>query len=168
MASALSKSFYAVLFFILIAANICIYQTVFAPRMLTIAILDVGKGDAVLIRTPNNKTLLVDAGPDASILRALGTALPEWQRNIDVIALTGTKSNSVGGLPEVLQKYHVQTVLHFGADIPYGTSFALDSTHIKIIAPDRLDISYGATSLSISSSTPAGTFISDGKAMIKK
>jgi len=163
----LPKRFYVILFFILIAANICIYQTLFAPHVLEVTILEVGKGDAILIRTPSKKTLLIDAGPDASTLRALGTVLPEWQKNIDAVALTSSKTSSIGGLPEVLTKYHVPTVLHFGTDIPYGTSLAFDSTHITIIAPATVIINYGSTSLSISSSTPAGTFISDGKEFIK-
>jgi hypothetical protein len=167
MPRTLPKSFYAIMLCVLIVANICIYQTIFAPRVLEVSVLEVGKGDAVLVQTPNKKILLVDAGPDASILRALGTALPEWQKNIDVVALTNTKSNSIGGLSEVMNKYHVGTLLHFGADIPYGTSLTLDSARITIVAPDRLDISYDSTSLSISSTTPVGTFISDGKILTK-
>jgi competence protein ComEC len=163
MPRALSKSFYVILLFILITANICLYQEIFAPRVLKVMVLEIGKGDAILIRTSNKKTLLIDTGPDAGILRALGTSLPEWQKTINAIALTSSKTSSVGGLSEVLQKYRVQTILHFGTDIPYGTSFALDSTRITIIAPDTVTISYGSTSLSISSTTPAGTFISDGK-----
>lgn len=167
MSRALPISFYLLLFFGLIIANILVYRAIFAPRVLQVSILEVGKGDAILIRTPNNKTLLVDAGPDASILRALGTALPEWQREIDAIALTGSKTAETGGLPEVINKYHVQTILHFGTDISYGTSLVLDGAHIDIVAPATLIIDYGATSISISSSTPADTFISDGKTVTK-
>ena len=167
MSRLVPKSFYVILLFILVAANIFLYQTIFAPRILEVSILEVGKGDAILVRTPNQKTLLIDTRPDASVLRALGFTLPEWQKNIDAVALTSTKTNSIGGLPEVLQKYHVSTLLHFGTDIPYGTSLAFDSAHITIIAPATVSIIYAATALSISSSTPAGVFISDGKTVLK-
>ena len=53
------------------------------------------------------KTILVDTGPDAGILRALGLALPMWQRSIDAVILTGTKTSFVGGLPEVQDRYRV-------------------------------------------------------------
>ena len=161
------KNFYLILFFILVAGNIYVYKELFAPRVLEISILEVGNGDAVLVRTPNKKTLLIDAGPDASILRALGTALPEWQRKIDAVILTSTKTSSVGGLSEVINHYNVPTILHSGSDIPYGTPLVLGAVHAIIIAPDKLTISYGATSLDISSTTPKGLSVSDGKTMTK-
>jgi len=162
------KNFYLILFLILIAGNVCIYKTVFAPRDLDVAVLEVGKGNAVLVRTPNKKTLLIDTGPDASILRALGTSLPEWQRTIDVVILTSEKKNSVGGLPEVASKYNISKLIHFGTNaFPYGSRVSLDSVSIKIISPATLTISYGSTSLNISSSTPSCTYISDGKVMTK-
>jgi beta-lactamase superfamily II metal-dependent hydrolase len=169
MLRVLPKSFYAVLILILLAANVCVYQTIFAPHVLQISVLDVGKGNSVLIQTPNKKTILIDAGPDASILRAIGTTLPEWQKNIDEIILTGAKTSFTGGLPEVLNKYHVPTPLSFGtASNPYGSQIILDSVSIKIISPATLTISFGDTSLSISSSTPKGVYTSDGKTIIKK
>ena len=162
------KNFYIILFLILLAANFLIYKTIFAPATLQISILEVGKGDSFLIRTPNKKTLLVDAGPDASILRALGTALPEWQRNIDIVILTNSKTSSTGGLPEVTSHYRIPTPINFGTNtVPYGARLVLDTVSIKIISPATLSISYGSTSLNISSSTPAGTFISDGKVITK-
>ncbi len=165
----LPKIFYTVLILILIAANICVYQTIFTPHTLQISVLNVGKGNSVLIRTPNKKTILIDTGPDASILRALGTTLPEWQRTIDIIILTGTKSNFTGGLPEVQNKYHTPTHIYFGTPaFPYGSQISLDSVSIKIIAPATLTISFGSASLQISSSTPKGVYAPDGKGIIKK
>ena len=168
MSHVLPKSFYAVLLLILIAANVCVYQTIFAPHTLQIFVLDVGKGNSVLVQTPNKKTILVDAGPDASILRAIGTSLPEWQKDIDDIILTSAKTSFTGGLPEVLQKYHAPTPFSFGtASHPYGSQISLDSVSIKIIAPGTLTISFGDASLSISSSTPKGVYVSEGKEIVK-
>ena len=169
MLRVLPKRFYAILLLLLIAANVCVYQTIFESHTLQIFVLDVGKGNSVLIRTPNKKTILIDVGPDASILRAIGTSLPEWQKNIDDIILTSSKSNFTGGLPEVLQKYHSPTPLSFGtASHPYGSQISLDSVSIRIIAPATLTVSFGDTSLSISSSTPKGVYTSDGKTITKK
>jgi hypothetical protein len=60
---------------ILIAANISIYRVIFAPRALEVSVLNVGKGNATPMRTPSKMTILVNAGPDASILRALGAGV---------------------------------------------------------------------------------------------
>jgi beta-lactamase superfamily II metal-dependent hydrolase len=101
-------SVYILLIFILIVMNISVYQTIFAPQVLEVRTLDVGeKGSATLVRAPGGATILIDTGPDASILRALGTALLPWQRRIDVVILTGTKKASTGGLPDVLNRYDV-------------------------------------------------------------
>ena len=150
---------------ILLVANFFIYKDILAPRVLTVFVLDVGeKGNATLVQTPNRKTILIDTGPDASILRALGTALPEWKRNIDVIELTSATAGAVGGLPDVTSRYHVPTPVHFGtAATPYGARLAFNDVSIVVLAPGIFTISYGATSLSISSSTPKGVYISDGK-----
>lgn len=157
-------SFYFLLLCGLVAANVSIYRTIFAPRALEITVLEVGKGEATFVRTSSGETLLIDAGPDASILRALGSALPIWQRNIDAVILTSTKASLVGGLPEVESRYHVSTPIYIGdAVAPYGASFIFENSRIKIIAPATFAISYGSTLLNISSSTPAGTYISDGQ-----
>jgi hypothetical protein len=60
---------------ILIAANISIYRVIFAPRALEVSGLNAGKRNATLVRTPNKTTILVNAGPDASILRVLGAGV---------------------------------------------------------------------------------------------
>jgi len=156
--------FYSILFGILVVANVSVYRTVFAPRVLMVTVLEVGKGDATLIRTPNGKTVLIDTGPDASILRALGTALPPWQRSLNAVVLTSTKKSAIGGLPDVTNRYRIPTPVYFGTKTtPYGTRLALGDFYIEIISPGTFNISYGVTSLVISSSTPNGVYISDEK-----
>ena len=156
-----------VLFIVLIVANIFIYKTIVAPNVLKVSVLEAGKGSAVFIQTQNRKTLLIDTGSDASILRALGTSLSEWKRNIYAVALTSDKTISTGGLSEVTSHYKVSNILRFGSSVPYGTPLTFDSVHINILAPQIVDISYGASSLSISSSTPKSVYTSDGKTFVK-
>ena len=153
---------------ILMAVNVFMYRAIVAPHVLKISVLEVGKGNAILIQSPSEKTFLIDVGPDASILRALGEALPMWQRRIDAIILTSTKNSFVGGLPEVESRYRVGARMHFGnAAAPYGTSIMFDGSRITVVSPGVLTISYGSTTFSISSSTPTGTYISDGELIQK-
>ncbi len=160
----LPRSFYTVFFFIFIAGNISVYQAILAPQVLEVAVLEVGKGNAVLVHTPHDKTILIDTGPDAGILRALGSMLPMWQRSIDAVILTGTKSSVAGGLPEVESRYDVVARMHVGdRAAPYGTSFMFDNARIEIIAPATLSISYGATTFDIFPSTPTGVYTSNGE-----
>ena len=151
----------------LAAANVFAYHAILAPRVLTVTALGMGKGSATLVRAPDGRTLLVDAGPDASILRALGETLPVWQRKIDAVILTCAKTACIGGLPEVESRYRVSTVVHLGdRSTAYGAPLLFDgSARITIPSPGALVISYGATVLSISSSTPPGTYVSDGNVL---
>ncbi len=154
----LPRSFYLLLFVVLILGNVSIYREIFAAEVLKVSILEVGKkGSAVLMRSPSGATILIDTGPDASILRALGSELPPWKRTIDAVLLTSEKTSAAGGLADVTSRYRVKTV------IKSGTRFLLGNTSITILSLGTFDISYGATRLTISSSTPKGVYLSNGE-----
>ena len=130
--------------------------------VLTVNILDVGKGNAILVHTPSNKTILIDTGADASILRALGENLPMWQRNIDVVILTSSAARSAGGLQSVQSRYRIAEIIKIGdKSTPYGSIINFDGSGIKILAPAILQISSGASVFKISSSTPVGVYIAN-------
>ena len=82
---------------------------------LHLVMLDVGQGDAILVVAPSGATLLVDGGPDPDVtLRRLGSALPWWRRDIGTVILTHPHQDHVGGLPDVLRRFRVTTVLDSG------------------------------------------------------
>ncbi len=74
---------------------------------LHVSFFDVGQGDAILIESPNGTTVLVDAGPDASVLRELSSRLGFFDRSIDAVLLTHEDRDHVGGMPEVFARYDV-------------------------------------------------------------
>jgi len=84
-----------------------------------IVALDIGQGDAILIISPNGKTMLVDGGN--SSLDAREVILPYLQENgydrLDVMVLTHPDADHVGGLPEVLRS------------IPVGIGVATGQVH---------------------------------------
>jgi competence protein ComEC len=60
-------------------------------------VLDVGDGQAILIRGPHG-AFLIDAGPSPTRLRdALGAQLPPWQSKLDAIVITAPSLGHVGG-----------------------------------------------------------------------
>jgi competence protein ComEC len=62
------------------------------------SVLDVGDGQAVVLRSPQG-ALLIDGGPSPEKLRdELGRSLPPWQRDLDAIAITAPGLGHVGGL----------------------------------------------------------------------
>ncbi|MBD3280934.1 MBL fold metallo-hydrolase [Candidatus Dojkabacteria bacterium] len=77
---------------------------------LEIYILDVGQGDAILIKTMDQKYVLVDAGPDEDVVRELQQVMPFWERSLDLVILTHPDQDHVGGMPAVFDYYDVNAV----------------------------------------------------------
>jgi hypothetical protein len=61
-------------------------------------VLNVGDGQAVLLRSPQG-TVLIDGGPSpARLTDGLGTQLPPWQRTLDALIITAPGLGHTGGL----------------------------------------------------------------------
>lgn len=84
-----------------------------------LAVLDIGQGDAILLRGASGRTMLVDGGPDPDLLvRRLAEELPFWQRTVDVVVLTHPHEDHVAGLLPVLDRFTVRLVLDSGRAYP--------------------------------------------------
>lgn len=77
-------------------------------------IMDVGQGDAILLRSATGKHVLVDGGPDTSVLERLPEHMPLLRRTIDLVILSHPDADHVTGLPDVLRRYRVRNVLMAG------------------------------------------------------
>ena len=83
---------------------------------LIIYFLDIGQGDATLIRTPNGDDVIIDGGPNNTLIRKIGEYLPITDRDIEVMVLTHPDSDHLIGLLEVLNRYRVKKVILTGVD----------------------------------------------------
>lgn len=81
---------------------------------LKVAFLDVGQGDAIYIEAPNGKQVLVDGGPDSRVLSVLSSAMPLFDRSIDMVIATHADADHIGGLPSVIDNYQVSNILENG------------------------------------------------------
>ncbi len=81
------------------------------PARLRVTVLDVGQGDAILVRTPDGRDVLIDGGPGRAVLRGLGDALPWYDRAIELVVLTHPQADHLTGLLDVLDRYDVRCVL---------------------------------------------------------
>ncbi|MCY3678974.1 MAG: lamin tail domain-containing protein [Gemmatimonadetes bacterium] len=77
---------------------------------LAITFLDVGQGDAVLIRAPEGQTALVDAGPGdvVPLLREMGVD------GIDLLVATHPDADHIGGMPGVIGSMPVRFFMDNG------------------------------------------------------
>ncbi len=87
---------------------------------LHVYMLDVGQGDALLVRSPEGHVVVIDGGPDPVLLSArLGEALPFWERRIDLLIATHQDSDHLSGLVPLLERYEVGQIVQGG---PVGGS----------------------------------------------
>ncbi|MBC7234639.1 MAG: DNA internalization-related competence protein ComEC/Rec2 [Chloroflexi bacterium] len=123
--------------------------------------LDVGQGDALLMRTPGGRYILVDGGPDPLLLNSrLGRILPFWQRRIDLVMATHGDGDHIAGLIPLLGRYRVthvaqppgikghgplgdawqQAVVESGAQVitaRRGMSIRFGETELQVLHPDE-------------------------------
>jgi competence protein ComEC len=118
--------------------------------------LDAGQGDALAVRSPAGRWMVIDAGPPgtdrvARQLTRLGI------RRIDVLVVTHPDADHVGGVPELLRQFEVAAIAGPGTPrgqgpwreavtlarslgIPWrrlatGDAFSLDAVHVRVVHP---------------------------------
>jgi len=109
----LRKIFNNTVLVVLLLAAVAIFLALVSrpDRLLHVYFCDVGQGDAILIKTPQNHQILVDGGPDKRVLNCLSKALPFYDHTLDLVVLTHPHADHVGGLVEVLRTYQVKNII---------------------------------------------------------
>ncbi len=98
---------------LIVSAALLIYREYsrWPDGRLHLRFLDVGKGNATLITTPQGKYVLINGGSDWMALEQLGEHLPFFNRTMDLLILTSASADHLGSLPEVMKRYRVLAVL---------------------------------------------------------
>ena len=77
-----------------------------------VSFLNIGQGDATLLKLLNRQIILVDGGPDNLILRRLGEELPFYIKRIDFIFISHWHDDHIIGLIEVMRRFQVTALLY--------------------------------------------------------
>ena len=76
-----------------------------------VVFLDVGQGDAILISQGGNQ-ILIDGGRSGKLLLSrLSRYVPFWDRTIETVIATHPDADHIGGLPDLIHNYRVQTFI---------------------------------------------------------
>ncbi len=71
----------------------------------------VGEGDAIYIQTRQGNRILIDGGPDNTILSKLSSRIPWWDKHIDLVIVTHYHEDHIAGLIQVLEQYQVGRII---------------------------------------------------------
>lgn len=129
-----------------------------SDSVLRITFLDVGQGDAVLIRAPEGQTALVDAGPRdvVPLLRQMGV------ERIDLLVATHPHADHIGGMARVIESLPVRFFMDNGD--PHTTATyrrmlaALDTRpEITYLEASPRTITLGSAEIEVLPLLPRGT-----------
>ena len=90
---------------------------------LKVAFLDVGQGDAIFVEAPNGNQVLIDGGPNKTVLRELAKQMPFYDRTIDGVVITHPHLDHYGGLVDILDNYKIGFEMDSGNDNPESKGF---------------------------------------------
>jgi len=102
-----------ILITIFVISIVFFFSLIFAQnKTLTITMLDVGQGDALLIETADNKKILIDAGIKKS---SKYVVVPVLQRkginSLDLLIATHCHADHIGGFPYLIENIKVKKIL---------------------------------------------------------
>lgn len=88
---------------------------------LKIYFLNVGQGDSEYIKTPSGQDILIDGGPNNSVLTELGKVMDLGDRKIDLVVLTHPHADHLTGLISVINRFEIGEIWETGVEYPSAT-----------------------------------------------
>ncbi len=143
---------------ILLVINIftwAFYLSIKPNDVMKIYFLDIGQGDAILVKAPNGNKILVDGGKDSSVLRELGRTMGFLDRTIDIVLATHPDQDHIGGLPLVLERYHVKNFIDSIADSDSASYREL----LRLAREQGIPTQYGMRGMVIVLDKKAGVYL---------
>ncbi len=102
-------------------------------------VLDVGQGEAILLRTPQGHTAVIDGGPGATpLLNGIGNRLPFWQRDLDLVVLTRPVQDRLMGLVDLMARYEVGQVVQ----TEYTATGGVQAQWLRLLGSQQVPVHY--------------------------
>jgi beta-lactamase superfamily II metal-dependent hydrolase len=120
------------------------------PGRVEILFLDVGQGDAIVVRSPDGTVALVDAGPDGTVVDLLRR---HGILGIDIAIATHAHADHIGGMEQVIQSLPIRYYTDNG--IPHTNATyrslmqALQASDIKYLEAQERSVSLGTVDLTL-------------------
>lgn len=121
----MKKIYLPVIIIIITVATLYVSYQARTPRTLLVSFLDVGQGDAIFIQSPSGVQMLIDGGPDNSVLEEIHQVMPLFDKSIDIVVATHPDSDHISGLIEVVERFSVGAFFESGAQNENGVQSIL-------------------------------------------
>lgn len=86
-------------------------------KLLNLIFINVGQGDAILIKSPSGKNILIDGGPDSDLTEKISKFIAYRNNKIDLIIITHPHRDHYYGLISVIKKYKTKKIIYSGVDV---------------------------------------------------
>jgi competence protein ComEC len=162
---------FVILLLALVAAGLWLWVSRVWPRPLEVTALAVGDGDALLVRAPSGRTVLIDGGTRGSAEVGDRVLVPNLHllgvRRLDAILITHPDSDHINGLPAVLRALPVGRLLDPGLPCDTASYQALLKTaqarHVpRVLARDGMALHLGG-GVTLALLAPCEPFILDNE-----
>src|SRR3989339_235404 len=113
------------------------FSSIFDDRT-KIVFCNVGQGDAVYLRVNNKIDVLIDAGPNKSVLLCLGKYMPFWDRKIELAFLSHPNIDHYGGYLYITDRYKIDKFITVKSPFASDTYKSL----LKTISDKQIPLSF--------------------------
>jgi competence protein ComEC len=125
--------------------------------------LDVGQGDAVVIRSPEGKVALIDAGETQSIVYHLQS---HGIDSIDLAVATHPHADHIGGMAAVIRRfpvrYYMDNGVHHTTSVYYYLAWILNRSNVVYLEPTSRTIALGSVQLRVLPPPAGDSLLNDG------
>ena len=110
--------YWSLSFLVLAGFNLFIWYEAIAGGIaeLNLYFLKVGQGDSELAQLPGGVQVLIDGGPDKSVLFELAKIMPSNDRYIDLLVMTHPQTDHFAGFADVIERYKVGAFITTGRE----------------------------------------------------
>ena len=113
------------------------YKKYSPPQELEVHFIDVGQGDAILVRAPDGKNMLIDAGPTDKSTTVSDYLKKQGVLTLDVVIATHPDEDHIGGMTEIIKKFEIAA---FYLPNKFHNTVAFESM-ITLLNKERIHVS---------------------------